>query len=178
MHRLALFAALSCAWVSCTASAQQPTAAASAAGTVNVAQTVPFAEGAVIAGAVRRECALGEKLSTYIKEAARENDVAVAQVADPKATDPGRVLIVQISDSMAGGNAFVGHHTYTTVKGALYQDGTEIGNFVGRRNSMGGAFAGFKGNCSVLGRTVRALGEDIAGWLAHPVKDGQLGDLE
>jgi len=43
---------------------------------------------------------------------------------------------------------------------------------------MGGAFGGFKGNCSVLGRTVKALGEDIAGWLTHPDKDGLLGDLE
>jgi hypothetical protein len=43
---------------------------------------------------------------------------------------------------------------------------------------MGGAFGGFKGNCSVLGRTVRALGEDIAGWLAQPGKDGMLGDLQ
>jgi hypothetical protein len=29
----------------------------------------------------------------------------------------------------------------------------------------------------VLGRTVQALGSDIAGWLAQPGKDSQLGDL-
>jgi hypothetical protein len=41
---------------------------------------------------------------------------------------------------------------------------------------MGGAFAGFKGSCSVLGRTVEALGEDIGGWLAAPRDGASLGD--
>jgi hypothetical protein len=64
------------------------------------------------------------------------------------------------------------------VRGKLYQDGKEIGAFTGRRNSMGGAFGGFKGSCSVLGRTVKALGKDIAQWLVQPAKGSQLGDLE
>lgn len=144
---------------------------------VAVPTVVPFAEGAVIAGAVKRECKLGEKLSTFIKESGQEQGIAVTQVAEINAKAPGRTLVVEISDSMAGGNAFIGHHTYTTVKGKLYQDGAEVGNFIGRRNSMGGAFGAFKGNCAVLGRTVQALGSDIAGWLAQPGKDSQLGDL-
>lgn len=176
MRFWAFAGALLSAMISITAFAQNtPTAAT---GTVSVAETVPFAEGAVIAGAVRRECELGEKLSTYIKEYGHQQGVAVTQVAQPKADADGRVLMLEITDSMAGGNAFLGHHTYTTVKGTLYQSGERIGSFVGRRNSMGGAFGGFKGNCSVLGRTVKVLGEDIAGWLAHPSKDGQLGDLQ
>ncbi|HUH54984.1 MAG TPA: hypothetical protein VLZ32_04560 [Rhodanobacter sp.] len=145
---------------------------------VAVPTVVPFAEGAVIAGAVKRECRLGEKLSTFIKESGQEQGIAVTQVAEVDAKAPGRTLVVEITDSMAGGNAFIGHHTYTTVKGKLYQDGAELGNFVGRRNSMGGAFGAFKGNCAVLGRTVQVLGSDIASWLAHPGKDSQLGDLE
>jgi len=153
------------------------TAQAAESAAVNIPTVVPFAEGAVIAGTVKRECQLGEKLSTFIKDAAKEQGVAVTQVPQVAADGAGRVLVVEIADSMAEGNAFTGRHTYTTVKGKLYQDGAEIGNFVGRRNSMGGAFGGFKGNCSVLGRTVQALGNDIGAWLAHPVKDGQLGDL-
>jgi hypothetical protein len=43
---------------------------------------------------------------------------------------------------------------------------------------MGGAFGGFKGSCSVLGRTVKALGKDIAQWLVQPAKGSQLGDLQ
>ena len=147
-------------------------------GVVNVPTVVPYAQDAVIAGAVKRECQLGEKLSTFIKDYGQEHGVAVAQVPETAASSAGRVLVLEITDAVADGNAFLGHHTDTTVKGKLYQDGAEVGNFIGRRNSMGGAFGGFKGNCSVLGRTVKALGEDIAGWLAKPGKDGQLGDLK
>ncbi len=43
---------------------------------------------------------------------------------------------------------------------------------------MGGLFAGFKGSCSVLGRTVKAIGKDIAEWLVNPVLDADLGDLK
>lgn len=145
---------------------------------VSIQAVVPFAEDAAIAGAVKRECQLGEKLSTFIKESGQGQGVAVTQVPQVTADASGRVLVLEITDSMAGGNAFVGHHTYTTVKGKLYQDGAEVGNFIGRRNSMGGAFGGFKGNCAVLGRTVKVLGSDIASWLTHPGKDGQLGDLQ
>ncbi|MGY3041355.1 hypothetical protein ACVWWQ_002987 [Rhodanobacter sp. TND4EL1] len=151
--------------------------AADSTAPVNVPAVVPFAQDAVIAGAVKRECQLGEKLSGFIKEYGQEKGVAVAQVAQATPGSNGRSLVLEITDSVADGNAFIGHHTHTTVKGKLYQNGAEVGNFLARRNSMGGAFGGFKGNCSVLGRTVKALGEDIAGWLAQPGKDGMLGDL-
>lgn len=145
--------------------------------TVSVPTVVPFAPDAVIAGAIKRECQLGEKLSDFIKEYGHDKGLTVTQVQRTGPDAGGRSLVLEISDVVAGGNAFVGHHTYTTVKGKLYEHGTQIGNFIGRRNSMGGAFGGFKGNCSVLGRTVKALGQDIAGWLTDPGKDGMLGDL-
>lgn len=167
-------AALLCGAVSVAHAADQ----GASSHAVNVQTVIPFAQDAVIAGAVKRECQLGEKLSGFIKEYGQEKGIAVTQVAQSSTTSAGRSLVLEISDSIAEGNAFLGHHTHTTVKGKLYQDGVEIGNFIGRRNSMGGAFGGFKGNCSVLGRTVKALGEDIAGWLAQPGKDGMLGDLK
>jgi hypothetical protein len=43
---------------------------------------------------------------------------------------------------------------------------------------MRGAFAGFKDSCSVLGRTVKAIGSDIADWLLKPSEDADLGDLK
>jgi hypothetical protein len=176
MRHFVFAAALLGSGVFCVAHAAEA-GAGNASAPVSVQTVVPFAEGAVIAGAVKRECKLGEKLSAFIKESGAEKGVAVTQVAEASASAPGRVLVVEIADSAAGGNAFIGHHTYTTVKGKLYQDGAEVGNFIGRRNSMGGAFGAFKGICAVLGRTVQALGSDIAGWLAQPGKDSQLGDL-
>lgn len=152
-------------------------ASASAADAVVVPKPVPYAEDNDIAGNIKRECDLGNKLAEYIREyaGARHVDVRFAPTAKPETS--GRVLVVEIRDAVSSGNAFLGHHKSTTVDGKLYQDGKLIGSFKDRRDSMGGAFAGFKGSCSVLGRTVKAIGEDIAEWLANPGMDAELGDL-
>ncbi len=153
-----------------------PAAESATLGT-GVQTVIPFAQDAIIAGAVKRECGLGEKLSMFTMDYAREKGVVVTRQPEVSNNADGRVLVMEISDAVADGNAFIGHHTHTTVKGRLYQDHQQTGSFIARRNSMGGAFGGFKGNCSVLGRTVKALGEDIAGWLTHPVEGAMLGDL-
>lgn len=173
MRHVAFAAVLLCGAVSFS----QPVSAARSDG-VSIPAVIPYAQDAPIAGAVKRECQLGEKLSTFIKEAAQAKGIAVNQVSQIDRHSAGRVLVLEIKDAQADGNAFLGHHTFTTVNGKLYEEGREIGSFVGRRNSMGGAFGGFKGNCSVLGRTVKSLGEDIAGWLSHPDEGGMLGDLK
>lgn len=63
------------------------------------------------------------------------------------------------------------------MRGELYQDGQKVATVMARRVSRGGAFAGFKGSCAVLDRTVNAIGEDLAKWLANPVDGARLGDL-
>ncbi len=80
----------------------------------------------------------------------------------------GRVLLVQISDAISSGNAFIGHRKAVVVKGRLIEDGKEIAAFTGTRSSMGGAFGGFKGSCSVLGRCLETLAKDIATWMRNP----------
>jgi hypothetical protein len=75
------------------------------------------------------------------------------------------------------GNAFIGHSKYSRISGALYQDGDRVAGFRAVRASMGGAFAGYKGSCSVLGRTMKALGKDIAQWLTNPDDGAELGDM-
>jgi len=67
----------------------------------------------------------------------------------------GRILYIEITNAISMGNPFMGHQKQVSVKGRLLEDGTEIGSFSGVRASMGGAFAGFKGSCSVLGRCVK-----------------------
>lgn len=145
---------------------------------VKVPSSVPYADAGEIAGNIKRECKINDQLSDYIVEYAKEKHIATQTVATTDATMPGRVLVVEISDAVSRGNAFIGHRKETRVRGALYQDGARIGSFRGERDSMGGAFAGFKGSCSVLGRTVKALGSDIAEWLVKPSEGADLGDLE
>lgn len=152
--------------------------AAQAADAVLVQRPVPFNQDAEVPGAVRRECKLDEQLPDFLAQYAREKGITVNFASQVEAGSPGRALVMEFADVVSDGNAFIGHHKSVTVKGKLYQDGKLVGSFKGRRNSMGGAFGGFKGACSVLGRSVKALGEDIAGWLAAPSEGAQLGDLE
>ncbi|SFN55046.1 hypothetical protein SAMN05216289_13010 [Dokdonella immobilis] len=143
-----------------------------------IPRPVPYADDAVIAGKIKKECQIQEQLADYIEEYAREDHRLEVRFADSvQAQAAGLVLDVHIKDAVSEGNPFIGHRKSTTVIGKLYRDGELIGSFTGRRNSMGGMFAGYKGSCSVLGRTVRALGEDIAKWLAAPSMDALLGDL-
>jgi len=147
-----------------------------AADTIQVAKPVPYAEDNDIAGNIKRECRINEQLSDYIKQfAPAGKDIAFY---DGEAPDAGTVLDVEIRDAVSSGNAFVGHRKYVSVRGKLVEDGKVVGSFKGRRDSMGGMFAGYKGSCSVLGRTVKALGKDIGEWLAAPTMDADLGDLK
>jgi hypothetical protein len=152
--------------------------AAQSAEPVKVPQSVPFAEDAEIAGNIKHDCNINQQLGQFIVEYAKAKNVAAETVAATDKTMPGRVLVVEIRDAVSEGNPFLGHHKSTSVRGTLYQDGALVAKFKGRRNSMGGFGAGFKGSCSVLGRTVKALGEDIAAWLAAPGDDALLGDLK
>jgi len=151
---------------------------ADAAEAVKVPRSVPYAEDSEIPGKIKSECRLGQQLGEYIIEYAKAKNVATEPMADTSKTMPGRVLVVEIRDAVSEGNAFLGHHKSTSVRGTLYQDGEPVAKFRGRRNSMGGFGAGFKGSCSVLGRTIKALGEDIVEWLAAPGDGAELGDLK
>lgn len=152
--------------------------AAQAADTVTLPKPVPYAADNEIAGNIKRECKINEQLSDFIAQNAKANGIETSFADSVNPQMPGRVLDVQITDAVSEGNAWIGHHKSTTAKGKLYQDGKLVGSFRAKRNSMGGAFAGYKGSCSVLGRTVEALGKDIGVWLAAPGMDTDLGDLE
>ncbi len=149
-----------------------------AADPILVAKPVPFADDAMIAGKIKKECDIQNQLADYLVEYAREEQRIEVKLASVLSIDaPGLVLDMQIRDAVSEGNPFIGHRKSTLVAGKLYRDGELIGSFAARRNSMGGAFAGYKGSCSVLGRTVKVLGKDIAEWLKSPTMNAQLGDL-
>lgn len=161
---MAVFFVVACTWVS--------------AEPIKVPQSVPYAQDNDVAGNIKKECPLGTQLAGFIVEYSKQRGIATEAVAATDDKTPGRVLVVEIRNAESQGNAFIGHRKTTSVRGALYQDGAKVGSFRGRRDSMGGAFAGFKGSCSVLGRTVKALGGDIAEWLAKPSENAELGDLK
>jgi hypothetical protein len=145
---------------------------------IAMARTTPWAEDADVSRKVRDECTkLQEQLPAYTREFAAEFGIDVDLVDQVASDAPGRALHVEIEEAVSMGNAFIGHRKYSQVRGALYEDGAPVASFKAMRASMGGAFAGYKGSCSVLGRTIKALGKDIATWLKDPEDGAELGDM-
>jgi len=151
--------------------------AVQAAEPVLMAKPVPFVDANQIAGNIKRECTIQDQLADYINEYAREHRIDIRFAAEVTPQSAAQVLDIHIDESISQGNPFIGHRKSTTAIGKLYRDGELVASFTARRDSMGGMFAGYKGSCSVLGRTVKALGKDIAAWLLAPQMDAQLGDL-
>jgi hypothetical protein len=143
--------------------------------TVFVGRDMSYVDATSISRAVLAECQLPQQGAQLLHSAMRE--AGFQPVVDDQAMQAGkgRVLLVQISNAVAAGNAFIGHRKMVEVKGRLLEDGKEVATFAGMRSSMGGAFGGFKGSCSVLGRCLETLAKDISGWMKNPVT-GRIGE--
>jgi hypothetical protein len=140
-------------------------------GGVRVLRTIPFSAESGASQNVQDECQLQTKVPQFLGSFSK----SVELVDGPLGTD-GRVLELEISQVHApGGGAWSGAKSMT-VKGTLRENGEEIGTFIATRYSGGGAFGGYKGTCGIVGRCAKAIGKDIAGWLAKPGKDSRLGD--
>lgn len=163
MYQATKIAALLLACLACSHAAAQD---------LQVRRPVPYAQDNDISDAIKSECKIGEVLADAVKQHAP----GPVQFSAAEPGDRGRVLQLEITDAVSMGNAFIGHQKFTKVKGTLFQDGVKVASFRARRNSMGGAFAGFKGSCTVLDRTVRVIGEDIGTWLKSPVDGAALGN--
>jgi hypothetical protein len=145
---------------------------------VRMARATPYAEDAEVARKIRQECVkLTDQLPAYTREFGAAFGVDIDLVDEVSSEDAGPVLVLEIDEAVSQGNAFIGHRKYSQVSGTLYRDGDRVAGFKAMRGSMGGAFAGYKGSCSVLGRTMKALGKDIAQWLKQPDDEAELGDM-
>jgi hypothetical protein len=141
-----------------------------------IIKPINFDKDADIRDAVKQECDLIGKLTQFIKENAAGQ---YANIVTDSNTGPAdaQFLTVEIKEVLgAAGGAWSGPKM-VLIKGSLAQNGKVLGDFKARRYSGGGMFGGYKGTCSILGRCVKTLGEDVAEWLAHPVSQAALGDL-
>jgi hypothetical protein len=144
--------------------------------TIYMTQLAPYADARQIDKAVLAECPLPvQQAELIVAQAAKAGITVVRDDAAAKA-GKGRVLQVEIVNAVSLGNAFTGHRKQVSIKGRLLEDGKEIGDFAGKRSSGGGAFAGFKGSCAVLGRCVQTLASDVTQWLKNPAKDSRIGE--
>jgi len=152
---------------------------------ITVLSDIPFKKGSNILDAIKKECSLGAKLSDFIKESAAEKGIKVNQGGK---LGGGNQLIVNILSASAkksverGGwgslsSALSGGGTsYVSIEGTYIKNGKKVGTFRGQRSSGGGFAGGFKGNCSLLGRCIKALGDDVATWLQDPEMDSRIGE--
>lgn len=138
---------------------------------------VPFKHGISIRQAVRKECRLEKKLASFIHHNADAYHLNLVQGDNhDKTHSSGRILDIEIiAVRGAGGGAWSGNKM-VAIEGSLRDHGKVIANFVASRSSGGGAFGAYKGTCAILGRTIKALGRDVASWLQHPVMGASLGE--
>jgi len=143
---------------------------------IKIHSTIPYKKGAVVSNSIKNECKIQSQLSEFIHAYAVGEGVGVIRKSRVSKRSKGKVLLVNITQAVSAGNAFIGHRKYSSIKGSLYKNGKKLSGFTASRVSGGGAWAGFKGSCSVLGRTVKALGSDVGRWLKNPVDGAHLGD--
>ncbi len=144
-------------------------------GTLLIKQVV-FGKDAVVRQAVKNECHLLTKLSGFVKSYADDQYANIIENATKSSTAGDLLSIEIVSLHGSGGGAWSGAKS-VTIKGKLIKKGKLVADFTARRVSGGGMFAAYKGTCAILGRCVKTLGKDIAGWLKNPTKAAVLGDL-
>ena len=144
------------------------------ADTITIAKSISFAADSGASQEVIDECDMQTRLPEYIKkEGKRKVDVELSK--EPLEDARGKILHLEISNVYApGGGAYSGSKS-VIVMGELKENGEVIASMSGRRHSMMGMMPG---TCSIMKRITKKLGEDIAGWLAEPTMNAELGDLE
>ncbi len=152
-------------------------AAQAASDAINILKVTPYSEDSMIAKNIKEECHIQTQLPEFISQYATDKGMVIKLENKVNPKDKGKTLDVEITDAVSRGNAFLGHRKSITIQGTLWGNGSKIGTFKGRRVSGGGFLGGFKGSCSVLGRTIKALGRDVAVWLESPSMNARLGDL-
>jgi len=141
---------------------------------VQVAKQIDFKidGGKEVSAAIRDGCKLQSRVPEYL--AAYSKQVRLVD----RPSGAGRILELHISEVHApGGGAFSGPK-WMSVRGTLRDNGAVIGTFRAKRISSGGAFGQFKGTCSIIARSAKVIGRDIAGWLEAPTKDAKLGNAK
>ncbi len=142
--------------------------------TIYISSVAPYAAKSRIADNIKIECTLNKQLMDFIQEFALNEGLDVKIKNKPSSKDI--ILKVEITDAVSRGGAFRGHRKFVVISGNLVQGDKSYGSFKAARMSGGGVFGGYKGSCSVLGRTVKALGKDVSKWLYSPDHGARLGD--
>lgn len=152
-----------------------PSASAPAGKTIVLPNLVNYAENASVPQAVKDECNTPNQFADFLKTFSQANGYTV--VSADQANSNTLVLDVEIDQVHApAGGAWSGPK-FVIASGTLQKNGEQLGDFKVRRTTTGGAFAVFKGVCSLVGRDVKTMSKDISTWLDNPATNSRLGEL-
>lgn len=168
MHSRSSFTLALISFVALAACEKKDTAVPGAAPDI-VVPPATFA-ASVDAPKVIEECDLQNRLPGYLAEAAPNTG--------PGAATAGKVLTLEISHVMGFGGGLYSGPKQIVVKGTLTEGGAVTGTFEAKRTTVtGGAFGAYKGTCSLLHRTAKAVAKDVSGWLPAPTMNAKLGEM-
>jgi len=124
-----------------------------------------------VADNIVKECgSLGKQFADATENAGRSQGLNFnkSPQSDPRTAEQG--LALKLVSATSAGNAFTGHRKSVTARAEFYVGGKVARTTTLTRDSMGGAFGGLKGSCSVLERTVTTLGADVVKWLKQDAR--------
>lgn len=142
--------------------------------TVYMKAMVPYSSQSRVAQNIKTECTIDKQISDYILEKSAEMGIKI--VVKNKISANELELKLQIDDAVSQGGGMRGHNKYVAISGQIVKGKTGYQSFKAARMSGGGFYGAYKSSCSVLGRTTKALGNDVALWLNDPYDDAVLGD--
>jgi len=140
-------------------------AASAGQAATQVARSIPIAPNAGASLPVQQEC----QLQALVPQAIQTAGGDVTLVDAP--AKGGRWLELTISEVHAPGGGLFSGPKWMTVSGTLRDRGKTIGSFRAKRLSTG-----MRSTCGSLAKIATVVGQDIAGWLAAPSMNAEIGD--
>jgi hypothetical protein len=144
--------------------------------TIYIHPMVKFAPRSHVASNIKTECTLPKALADSIVEYSANSGVSVVFKNHIKPNE--LELKVQIEEAISAGNAAIGHNKFVVISGGVVKGKTRYYSFDAARRSGGGYWGAYRSSCSVLGRIAKALGKDVAHWLASPYDGAMMGDTQ
>ncbi|MCF6172177.1 MAG: hypothetical protein L3J44_00060 [Campylobacteraceae bacterium] len=144
--------------------------------TIYLKPMVEFSPKSRVARNIKQECTLPQALADSIIKYSANSGVHVKLKNRIKSNE--LELKVQIEEAISAGNAAVGHNKFVVISGGIVKGKIRYYTFDAARLSGGGYWGAYRSSCSVLGRIARALGKDVANWLANPYDNAMMGDTQ
>ncbi|OGI43690.1 MAG: hypothetical protein A2V92_04590 [Candidatus Muproteobacteria bacterium RBG_16_65_31] len=135
-----------------------------------------YDKGAAVNDKIKKECNIEVHVPNYIKAGAKDKFSEIVSATKLDKTDGQSLSLMITNVTGVGGGAWSGPKGIS-IQGTLKSKGKVIGTFQARRTSSGGAWGGYKSTCSILERSAKALGKDVAAWLEKPTMNAALGEL-